>query len=432
MAIPWIRWLSRIAVAIAVVVAALALPWAIWWLWLRLAPQWDRRTVIAIAIAALVPLGAIWWLWWQLPKRQAAHTRMDDPKARADAEDNFRKTVGQVLGGAAVLIGAGVAYLQFTQQQQASRDLLISNQVAKGFEQLAGDKLAMRLGGIYALEGVMKTSPEYHQPVLEALCAFVREGTTTRQQMTLTALLEALLARNGTAGKQVSDKPATDIRAALTVIGRRAIGPGIVDLSGANLTLANLTFANLRDANLRDANLTFANLRDADLTADLYNAILNNAILSGASLRDAILGDAKLIGAHLNGANLRGANLNNAILSGADLTNAILRGAILRGAILRGASLTSADLTDANLTFANLSSDFVEILSGADLNNANLNNAILTDADLTDADLTDAKNLTQAQLDQACGGKPRTLPPGLIWDKAKPCPEKSIAQPATP
>ena len=87
---------------------------------------------------------------------------MDDPKARADAEDNFRKTVGQVLGGAAVLIGAGVAYLQFTQQQQASRDLLISNQVAKGFEQLAGDKLAMRLGGIYALEGVMKTSPEYH------------------------------------------------------------------------------------------------------------------------------------------------------------------------------------------------------------------------------------------------------------------------------
>jgi hypothetical protein len=54
--------------------------------------------------------------------------------------------VGQVLGGAAVLIGAGAAYLQFTQQQQASRDLLISNQVSKGFEQLAGQETAMRLG----------------------------------------------------------------------------------------------------------------------------------------------------------------------------------------------------------------------------------------------------------------------------------------------
>ena len=28
--------------------------------------------------------------------------------------------------------------------------------------------------GLYALEGVMNTSSDYHQPVLEALCAFVR------------------------------------------------------------------------------------------------------------------------------------------------------------------------------------------------------------------------------------------------------------------
>ena len=47
--------------------------------------------------------------------------QIHDPKARADTEDNFRKTVGQALGGAAVLIGAGAAYLQFTQQQQAQQ-----------------------------------------------------------------------------------------------------------------------------------------------------------------------------------------------------------------------------------------------------------------------------------------------------------------------
>jgi hypothetical protein len=40
-----------------------------------------------------------------------------------------------------VLLGAGFAYLQFQQQQQASHDTLISNQVSKGFEQLGGDKL---------------------------------------------------------------------------------------------------------------------------------------------------------------------------------------------------------------------------------------------------------------------------------------------------
>src|SRR6202035_5811098 len=99
---------------------------------------------------------------------------------RADIEDNFRKTVGQALGGIAVLIGAGIAYYG-TQQtlhvnedgarsgQQAARDLLISNQVAKGFEQLGSDKVVVRLGGIYALEGVMNTSEQYHRPGLEAL-----------------------------------------------------------------------------------------------------------------------------------------------------------------------------------------------------------------------------------------------------------------------
>jgi uncharacterized iron-regulated membrane protein len=88
-----------------------------------------------VVLAALLLLGiAVWgWFWW--PRRVAARLWLDDPKARADVEDNFRKTVGQALGGIAVLLGAGFAYLQFSQQQRASHDLMISNQVAKGFEQ---------------------------------------------------------------------------------------------------------------------------------------------------------------------------------------------------------------------------------------------------------------------------------------------------------
>src|SRR6516164_7132586 len=145
--------------------------------------------IAIVVIVALALLFGIWWLWWRLPKWQVDRLalKIRDPKARADVEDNFRKTVGQALGGAAVLIGAGFALFQFLQgqnqfreQQQAAHDLLISNQVSKGFEQLAGNKIAMRLGGIYALENVMNDKAslqQYHGPVLEALCAFVREST---------------------------------------------------------------------------------------------------------------------------------------------------------------------------------------------------------------------------------------------------------------
>ena len=111
-----------------------------------------------IGVAVLL-LGAAWW--W-VPKWQMRSVTAGDPKARADIEDNFRKTIGQLLGGAAVLIGAGLAYLQFSQQQQtsylqflqqqqAARQLLISNQVSKGFEQLGSKEIVVRLGGIYAL-----------------------------------------------------------------------------------------------------------------------------------------------------------------------------------------------------------------------------------------------------------------------------------------
>jgi hypothetical protein len=103
--------LAAFAVGIGIYAAAVTL-WSlllVWWPWLL------------AGVAALVALGA-WWLWWWLPKREADRLRLTDAKARADAEDNFRKTSGQIIGGAAVLIGAAFAYLQFTQQQETARE----------------------------------------------------------------------------------------------------------------------------------------------------------------------------------------------------------------------------------------------------------------------------------------------------------------------
>src|ERR1700730_100165 len=301
---------------------------------------WLPFAVAGSVIAAL----AFWWWWpkWQV-NRLAPEIR--DPKARADVEDNFRKTVGQLLGGAAVLFGAWLAFLQFSQQQQmaqsqiqqqqqAARDLLISNQVSKGFEQLASDKTARRLGGIYALEGVMNTSerPEqYRGPVLEALCAFVREYTI---------------------GKTVSEKPAIDIQVALTVIGRRK-GPELPDLAKANIPGANLSRANLGGADLNNA--------------DLNSAYLSGANLTGADLTVANLVPAALTGAYLRGADLTGANLSRTNLRSADLSGANLRGANLIGTNLRVAYPIRADLSRAHLRAADL--------SGANLRGANLRGA---------------------------------------------------------
>ena len=362
---------------------------------------WLPIAVVVSVIAAL----AFWWWWpkWQV-NRLALEIR--DPKARADVEDNFRKTVGQLLGGAAVLFGAWLAFLQFSQQQQiaqsqiqqqqqAARDLLISNQVSKGFEQLASDKAAMRLGGIYALEGVMNTSerPEqYRGPVLEALCAFVREYTI---------------------GKTVSEKPAIDIQAALTVIGRRK-GQELPDLAKVNIPGANLSRANLRGADLNSADLNSAYLSRVDLSG----ANLIGANLTGANLTGATLSRVDLTGADLTGANLGLADLNGAYLSGANLTGANLSRTNLRSADLSGANLRGANLIGTNLSVA--------YPIGADLTGANLRDADLTGANLSRANLRGAKNLIQTQLNEACGNNETDLPEGLDPKLLKPCPPITI------
>jgi hypothetical protein len=278
------------AAGVGIYVAALA-SWSLLLVW------WPP---LLAGTAAAVALGA-WWLWWRLPQREVDRrsASITDPKARADLEDNIRKTIGQLLGGAAVLVGGGIAYLQFTQQYEISRRqldatveqakqqreaaeaLLISNQVAKGFELLGHkdkDEITLRLGGIYALEGVMNTSKQYHQPVLEALSAFVRDETKADTKET----------REG--------PPASDVQAALTVIGRRRIMERV-------LVRLNLTNAHIPKADLHRANLFAVDLSGADLT---------DANLTGADLTAAHLGGANLTDANLTGANLDGASLYRA------------------------------------------------------------------------------------------------------------------------
>ncbi len=222
------------------------------------------------------------------------------------------------------------------------------------------------------------------------------------------------------------------------------------NLQGARLVRANLVGAKLQGADLIDADLEGANLFQANLQgvhlggANLFQANLEQADLTGADLEGANLFQANLQGVHLTGANLEeatliGANLEEADLDGANLEGAVLDGAELQGAVLDGAKLEGADLTDANLQgtklrFANLQGAKLRfanlqgaVLEGANLEETNLEGAnlegtVLDGAELQGADLSRAKELTQEQLNQACGDAETNLPPGL---SIKPCPDDS-------
>jgi uncharacterized protein YjbI with pentapeptide repeats len=387
-----------------------------------LLPSQGAGIYFGIALVVIVLCGVAWW--W-VPRWQANRLRdvISDAKTRAEVEYNWRTSFGQFFAGIAVLSGAAFAYFQFKQTlnetelsrigtEKSSRDLLVSQQVSKGFEQLGSDKLTVRLGGIYALEGVMNVSPEYHRPIIEALCAYVRERSNAAEPRSPIG---------------------TDLQAVVTVLGRRAIASneGRLDLSNTRLPKAALVDAQLSQADLSHADLSGANL----FRAKLRSAHLSQADLKGVELSEADLSDADLstgaegergahwdsggslddVGADLSTSTLRSANLSRANLLLADLrytnlSKANLSKANVDLANLSASQLPEADLSEAKLTYTDL--------SWSDLSKANLNGADLSKAKLSGANLSDARGLTQNQLVHACGDAETKLPSGLT---VRPC-----------
>jgi uncharacterized protein YjbI with pentapeptide repeats len=191
------------------------------------------------------------------------------------------------------------------------------------------------------------------------------------------------------------------------------VPPRRFNLYQANLSGLSLTRMDLRWADLRGANLSGARLG----LAELYEAKLAHANLSGASLNFAKLHRADLGSANLSGTALFRAELIDAELPHANLSNANLESANLSGARL------GIDIPIGNNTVLDPESVVIEDLGGANLSGArlgfaDLRGADLTQVDLSDANLSDVKNLTQAQLDKACGNANTKLPKELTL---KPC-----------
>jgi Pentapeptide repeats (8 copies) len=275
--------------------------WAAWPRGIRWLVGGIAAVILVLAIAWVLVVPAADWL---------AHHDVGSAKGPAlqAARDAAR---GRLLTLGAGLLAAGA--LWFTARSfTLSREGQVTDRYTKAIEQLGSAALDVRIGGIYALERIARDSARDHPTVMEVLSAFIREHSREPWPPSDPKL----------GAQERSTRP--DVRAALTVIGRRDLRRDIqpLDLSRADLIGASLTRASLTGANLISANLTGADLTDAYLIhADLTRAHLIQADLTRASLTSADLTDADLTGANLTDARLDIAHRYPANLTGADLTD---------------------------------------------------------------------------------------------------------------
>lgn len=271
-------------------------------------------------------------------------------------ENAINGTVIQALGGAFFFVTAFFTWrnLKATETKQMTESF------SKAIEHLGSEQIAVRTGGVYALEMIAKDSIKYHWSIIELLTSFVRENSPL------------VLNRN----QEVECKKiSNDVQVALRVIGQRDFHKDPVDkklllsytnLSGAQLNKACLIGAVLLAANISKAGLFEINLNQAVLcVANFSETTIYKSHLAEVNLTMADLSKTYIVESDMSGANLDCANLCEAKLTQTNLKEANLSGADLNGANLKGTlNLTPQQVKAAkNWEKADYDDEFRRILS---------------------------------------------------------------------
>jgi uncharacterized protein YjbI with pentapeptide repeats len=307
-----------------------------------------RRAIVILGLACVVFLAV-----WKLPEWPVlAWKAFLTPKDLIELENQTRQTLIQVIAGAAIVAGLYLVWRRMTATEHLAGEALatvregqLTDRFSRAVQQFGSDKVEIRLGGIYALERIAQESERDHWPVMEVLCAYVREAAAWREERPAARL-------------------SVDVQAVLTVVGRRSRRFETAEHHRINLSRTDLRMADLQKAQLGNALLVGCHLEGADL---------GNATLEKADLRGAFLSETDLVQANLAGADLREAHLEGAYLVEARLTGADMAAARLDGAYLGGAHLENADLSGAYLEGAYLHKAKME---GASLHGARMVNAV--------------------------------------------------------
>jgi Pentapeptide repeats (8 copies) len=349
-------------------------------LWQLLAPIWISALPAPSSAGAdlgaelrgrLLIIGAVLstpFLIWRLivghwaARAAQAQARIAQEQAKI-AQETARNT----------LFTKAIEQLGTTRDAKRTLPALDVNGIAEGFHDEINTvpNIEVRLGAIYALEKLARDDLDMHWPIMETLCAYIRENAgppVLVPSNIVSALVEPPSGRSKEEGEAVFSYReqlaplSVDIQAALSVIGRRSPAQleyelarhtetGAIDTGAWRLDLRNCS---LIKANLAGLDLAYANFDgSAFYGASLYGTRLEGARLFKANLQDVNLSHAHMHGAWLGLASLEGASLGSAFLQGVSLNEARLSGATLGGAVLTDCRLDGADLRNAQGVTAN-------------------------------------------------------------------------------
>ncbi|MFE6188749.1 pentapeptide repeat-containing protein [Streptomyces sp. NPDC056465] len=171
-------------------------------------------------------------------------------------------------------------------QAELSAEQQVNDRYVKAIELLSSERPTSRLGGLYALERIMRDSSKDHDTVVKVLAAFVRQFAIKSDNSSET-------------GSNFPNRPPADIQAAMTIIGHRPTREENFEidlrhsylrgceLASCNFAKADFSGANLSNSTLTGVDFSQTSFRDADLSDSIWDRVkMTHAYLSGALFRE--------------------------------------------------------------------------------------------------------------------------------------------------
>jgi Pentapeptide repeats (9 copies) len=244
-------------------------------------------------------------------------------------------------GVIAAWVGLGqLRIARWRHEAQTRTDLQrrISESFVKATEQIADDKLAVRLGGIHVLGRIARESEADCDTIIQMLASFIRNRAPLGSEV-------------NTASPTMADfyAPETpswvpeDVSAALSVIGQ----PDIWKIrQSRKLADLRLGYCNFRDLRLQNAKFE---QYDGFRESDFRNSVLSDVDFRRADLWGANFAESLLFDTSFREAMLFNAHFEKSSLAGTDLYDADLRGVHFEGAkLMRAKGLTQKALNNTH------------------------------------------------------------------------------------
>ncbi len=336
------------------------------------------------------------------------------PNAWASDKRGLAVLLATVTGAPFVIWRTWIAQKQSYTAEQGH----MTDRITKAVEQLGTEKtvwedgvqqsvpnLEVRLGAIYALERIAQDSLRDHIPVMEILCAYLRNNTPSNEAVSVDTKTTSGLGL-AKIDQQLFSIPTArqDIQSIVTVIGRRKPSRISYEQDGSRNQVKSRYNLDLRACNLQ--NLDF---RSLDFSNDLFiDSALDCSDFSSCKLVCSSFNRASLTRSKFTNCELNGSFFKNPNVFETDFSNSDLSEAFFNGKGFNSASFDGADLTKSvavRTRFINCAFDYSKLrhahFTHTELNDCDFRKTDFSFSRLDDSDFSDTI-LSEADFSNAC------------------------------